>query len=112
MKIEYSDESNITLTGTIFGSNSPTLLQIDGCQFSSPVPLADKLLFLPVCSSHSQALGKILEKLPDAVNVTAMHSTWNGERGIIVVKIGCDVSDPAEIFEATLMTAGSAILKF
>ena len=111
--MEYADESNITLTGTIFGFNSPTLLQVDDCQFSSPVPLADKLLFLPVCSSPSQTLGKILAKLPDAVNVTAMHSTWNGERGIIALKIGGDLSDPTEVFKPNLMTADSAcILKF
>ena len=110
--MEYADEGSITLTGTIFGSNSPTLLQVDDCQFSFPVPLADKLLFLPVCASPSQSLGKLLEKLPDAVNVTAMHSAWNGERGIVVLKVAGELDDSTKVFEPTLMTAASAILKF
>lgn len=101
--MEYSDESNITLTGTIFGSNTPTLLQVDDCLFSSPVSLVDKLHFFPISANPSQMLRNIFEKL-HAVKVMAMHSTWNGERGITVLKIDGDVNDLTKVFERNQMS--------
>ncbi len=99
--MEYSDESNITLSGTIFGSNTPTLLQVDDQMFSSPVPLIDKLHFFPI--SPSQILKEIFEKF-HGVKVMSMHSTWNGERGITILKIDGDLNDFIKVFERNNMS--------
>ena len=97
--MEYSDESSTTLIGTIFGSSTPTLLQVDNCLFSSPVPLIHKLHFFAVSSSPSQILRKIFEKF-QGIQVLAVHSTWNGEHGVTVLKIDGDLNSLTEIFES------------
>ena len=104
LKIEYTDESNITLVGSIFGSIIPTLLQVNNDLFSSPVPLTGKLHFFPISSSPSQMLKNIFEKLENGVNITAMHSTWNGERGVTVLKIDSDVSDLNNVVDSNNMS--------
>ncbi|XP_028391120.1 D-3-phosphoglycerate dehydrogenase-like [Dendronephthya gigantea] len=90
LKLEYSDDSHVTLTGTIFGPGTPTLLQVDDLPFSSPVPLVDKLNLFPISSSPAKILGKLFEKTGEDIDVKALHSSWNGERGITVLKIDSD----------------------
>lgn len=96
LMVEYSDESSVSLTGTIFGCNTPTLLQVDDSHFTSPVPLIDKLCLFS--ASPSQILGKMFEKFNET-RVMAMHSTWNGASGITVLKIDGDVNYLTNIFQ-------------
>lgn len=91
LKLVYSDESHVTLTGTVFGSETPTLLQVDDLPFSSPVPLVDKLNLFPIALSPAKILGRIFEKAGEDIDVKALHSSWNGERGVTVLKIDGDV---------------------
>ena len=100
--VEHSDKSNTTLTGTIFGSSTPALLQVDDCLFSSPVPLVDKLHFFPICSSPSQILKKICES--QGIQVLAVHSTWNGKSGVTVLKIDGDINNLTEVFANNQMS--------
>lgn len=105
MKLEYSDESSFTLTGTIFGSNTPTLLLVDDLPFSSPVPLTNKLHFFQISSVPSKFLGQIFEKLDgEGRSVIAFHSSWNGQSGVGVLKIDGDVNNITEVFGSTQMS--------
>lgn len=98
--VYFKDNIISSVTGTIFGSNTPTLVQMNGHVFISPVPLAGKLCFIQL--SISEVLGKIGK----AQNLKGLYSSGSDKGELTAVSIEEDV-DLTKAFQTSDMSVVS-----